>query len=80
MAYLVEFHMGPEPAHPEWTHFATRADLSPPPIGTPCSVNTDRPLRGLEEGEPVTGYVERLEYLEQAGSHIYRVMLSPGPR
>lgn len=77
MSYLVEFHLGPEDAHPEWTHFATRVDLPPPPTGTACSVISDKPMRGVDAGASVAGDVERLEYLEQDQVQIYRVMLAP---
>jgi hypothetical protein len=76
MSYLVEFHLGPEPSHPEWTHFATRVDLPPPPIGTSCSVITDKPLRGLTAGALVLGRVGSLEYCEGDDVMIYRVKLA----
>lgn len=77
MSYLVEFHLGPQDAHQEWTHFATRVDLPPPPPGTACRVVSDKPLRGLEAGAAVDAQVERLEYCEADQVMIYRVMLSP---
>lgn len=77
MSFLVEFHLGPDDSHSDWTHFATRVDIVPPPPGTHCSVVTDKPMRGLEAGANIEGAVTHLEYREGDQVMIYRVMLAP---
>jgi hypothetical protein len=77
MSFLVEFHLGPHGADTDWTHFATRVDLLPPPPGTRCSVVSDKPLRGLDAGACIEGAVSRVEYREADQVMLYRVMLDP---